>query len=258
MQTPALKRSLILYVDELGTKEKLKTMGTSELQEQLRNQRELDEFLVGNNITGLSPSRRFSDNVIVGVDLGPEPEVEIMNLTLSAAFYQSNLALRKCFIRGALLEGDLYIDSDCVTGYGLVAADEMEKTKAIYPRILLDEDLHLYLEREASSYYAPEESSAALWVARSGDGGLFVNYLTAISADDDLSAEEKWQLYKQHKDNIEAELRKNSGSDRVLEKFEWCARYHNWYCGRFQDPHLLISDDLLTMNKAEWVFQPIF
>lgn len=97
----------------------------------------------------------FSDNILLCMETS-EKQFEPMRLL---AFLKSVSDIQRgfvteygLFVRGGVIKGMLSLNSDYVFGQGLIDVVYLEET-AIYPRIVIDEALILYLAREHFNSY---------------------------------------------------------------------------------------------------------
>lgn len=191
---------------------------------------------------------RFTDNVVVGaplVDSDGEPESGMVYVMTAA--YQLALTVNGVFVRGALVLGDLWMNSDFVFGNGVTRAYDLESRSSVYPRVILGRELEDLSSWHSSTYYkVPGDSPQSQWLLRAADGWTFLNYLVASQ-----EAADEVSLLGEHREAVIAGLFDNMHKAGVIEKFQWAAEYHNWYCTREQPDRM---DLLIEPRPSESLF----
>lgn len=241
---PALKESVVLYVDELGTSASLASMTDADLRTVLKDHDEVGWFLHSNDMIELQRSARFSDNTVVGAPLTDADDGGAFHQVFSAATYQCNLALRGRFLRGALATGPLYIADGYVTGQGLLDAVKLEENEAVVPRVIIQRELWHGFISESLPYADPYESPENRYVLLDADGELFVNYLAVLTEENYEGAVEEGM--DRHREVIAEKLKTYAHNERVRRKYAWVAQYHNWMCSDsfYNLPDLAIDEGL--------------
>jgi hypothetical protein len=271
------------YVDILGYKDRiLKCQNdydalNQELQDFKKKILDHQSFLVS-VIESRGTVSFFSDSVYIHVPIASsdakaleDGRPEICGSIENLAMFQFNLALENVYIRGGAAVNFGYLDKTIAFGPGLLDAVECEKT-AEYPRICLTE-----LAVEIIKYYIenkwPGDEKINKFILCDNQEKYFINYLqTIIDFVEDMCDNlpddyKRWPLYRnvpeavdqmrKHKENIELNLRSATES-KVLNKFEWLAQYHNFFCRKhfremtdliipnYENEFLDISDNLKT------------
>ena len=177
-------------------------------------------------IPAQSAVKFFSDNLVLGVPCGGDPEDLARNtlgVVLSAQRYQLRMALHGLFARGGLTYGPLCLTDEIIFGAALIDAYRMESNVAIVPRIVLAEQLSrpiVQLSRDQQC-----QQSAADSICRDIDGLWFVNYLEAARTEQGL----QWEDIAMHKQRV-GEALSRTPAHNVLPKYGWVIRYHNMFC----------------------------
>jgi hypothetical protein len=144
------------------------------------------------------------------------------------ALFQLALAEHGFFVRGSIAVGEAYVDEAMVYGTAILDAYEAEET-ARWPRVVLSgsavEYLHKHLEYYASIDVAPQNRNVLI----DEDRLWFVNYLEGVWQN--LTEPPVLGWLKWHRDAVSAKLDAFRDNAAVLSKYEWTARYHNYYCG---------------------------
>ena len=126
------------------------------------------------------------------------------------------------FIRGAITEGPLFIDSNMIFGEPLIEAYTLESSIAITPRIILSTKIMTRLNRY-NKYYNENSMKSSLqkFILKDNDGQFFINYLLGITS---------LPILKKYNKIIKQNINKNKNNAHILEKYLWLARYHNNHC----------------------------
>jgi len=170
----------------------------------------------------------FSDSVVVSARADRAGYSHLK----SALWFLSTALLQGGFlVRGGIASGPLYHKSANVYGPAMIAAYDLERTRAKYPRIVLQEDL-------AASWVASERiydgktgaflGSFKVW-RKDRDGMWFFDYLQPITASthEPSSPDMVKNTLEPARSIIEKAIRNPSSDVRVLEKYLWAAAYFN-------------------------------
>jgi hypothetical protein len=132
------------------------------------------------------------------------------------------------FVRGGITIGPLVKSYNVLYGPGLVKAYELEQT-AQYPRIIVD-PAALNMIRNDPIYWVHDrktEMNAIHSLLKVEEGISFLDYVRAIASELDEPEHEYPEFLMNHKRLIELNLALHANSQRVRQKYEWLARYHN-------------------------------
>lgn len=125
-------------------------------------------------------------------------------------------------LRGGITIGELFIDNSIVWGTGLIKAYKMENEIAIYPRILVSQELlniyDSYKQKTINIYALIEKDFDGLW---------FADYMMAAPNLDNIP-----RLAEKLKEQINDY--KNKGI-REQQKFNWIISKFNSMCIKFKD-----------------------
>lgn len=158
------------------------------------------------------------------------------------------------FARGAIASGAFFADEDFIHGPALERAVDLEKHRAVHPRVVLDEaSIALATERLASGDAAEQGWRDQLLVDE--EGVVFVNYLQTV-IDDPVDSFDPHAMLVRHRTLVEANLHAFDGVERVEQKYRWLAAYHNHFV-RSQDAEL--GDDRLLVRCSRPIgeFMPL-
>jgi hypothetical protein len=184
-------------------------------------------------------SFNFSDLIVRctrtpdGVGVGELIEWELFYLGAK----QLTLASQGVLVRGGICLGDLIVTvgNDLVFGPALVRSYKLESQYAIYPRIIIDQDLIAMGEKSG------EIDQRRDYLQRGDDGAYYVDYMFGSCLDRymfrDPADPDPSMLIEAHRTLIETALQKDveSGGERVRQKYVWLALYHNSALKRLRD-----------------------
>jgi hypothetical protein len=147
---------------------------------------------------------------------------EILNL----AGKQCDLACEGILLRGALTVADLYSNDEYVFGPALVNSYQLESESAVFPRIVLDNQV---------MRMATDQPFGRIWfdyLRRGEDGLYFVDYLKGACSDRHSYPDENTpsvpDTLAMHKQVIERKLRElKTKGEKIYQKGVWLALYHN-------------------------------
>lgn len=183
----------------------------------------------GRNL-GLSrfKSLMFSDNILFFAPYNDEKDKNnlYMNLLYGLAAFLFQYRKEDFFFRGGITSGSMYYDEDLhlVFGSGLIKAYELESKKAIYPRIVIDENLNPvdFLVgfrkdyNENICFFDYLELAFHLFQLNLGNGDELQHKVNPCLENHQLS--------------IKNALIKYKDNEKVYEKYRWFAEYYNQFC----------------------------
>lgn len=216
----------------------------------------------------------FSDNYLFYSECNCE------GVFLATALMQAKLACSGIFIRGVILYDDLIITDDFVYGEGIIKTGEMEKTKVIYPRIIVDESFSEYIQSRSN-----ESEILDLYLTTDNNSVLYIDYLEmlqhtskdgvpviiefgdvreemSLSFTDELDAHRHYieEEIARNRNNLEEAMLKGNLDEAkihsgIKEKFLWVMKYHNKFCIKHgYHQHLIVGNmcgDCLEFSHAE-------
>ena len=180
--------------------------------------------------------RIFSDNIVIYAKKSSNPSI---NRTILLSFLKDIYIMQRnfmgqyrIFLRGGISEVPFFFDDKFVFGSGLISAYEIENKIAIYPRIIISSDLigHI-LEGEDD----PCSDLLKRILARDTDNEYFIGYLNSLGPYGYAST---GYVYF-HRQIIQHQLASLT-HQRVIDKYEWCRKYHNSICELYELTDLLI------------------
>lgn len=192
----------------------------------------------------------FTDNFVLGYPWFEEAgESEIGNIFDILSHLQFNFAVANFFIRGAIGFSPLYMDEFVVLGPAIVETYQLEKEKAIYPRIILSQKVNEVIKRHLTFYGDPSESPQNLDILLDSDGHYFLNYLHTVVEYNRGYENEIQNLLNSHKDVVISNLKINSKDLKVFNKYSWVAGYHNYFCNNFLTEFKSVNVSTLLIDQ---------
>ncbi len=207
--------------------------------------------------------KTFTDNVILAYPVWEDGEGQSGSVFMSFIEYQLEMTLNSYFLRGGIALGDYYGDTDFAYGPALIEAHNLECDKAVYPRIILSEEM-VSIVSEHINYYGPLTFSPQYsHLIKDSDDVIFLNYLYGLheAFKSGNQSDVEWNIYvgrlKQHKNIVEQKLLQFKNNDKLHEKYEWVAQYHNYYCEQYFEPIGIQSLGLDIKNISSRKFSRI-
>ncbi len=178
----------------------------------------------------------FTDNIVIGYPVDnvefTQGESELAIIFQVFSEFQMELFQAGFLLRGGIAFGLHYMDNDVVFGDALLSAVKLDKNGGP-PYLSLDSEAVKRVQGQLAFYGAPTSGTPQHYFLREdSDGKIFVNYLSLVEGafpDGDLL----FDLIAGHRSTIESGLRDYRSIPSVRAKYEWVARYHNYYCREF-------------------------
>ena len=199
-------------------------------------------------------SRFFSDAVVFFMQEKPK---DIAQLFFMTRYLQDRLWGKGICLRGAITLGSMhwddYADLNITIGPALIEAHKLESEIAIYPRIIVSEDLYSYINNKnikadpfGGGLNASHDPDALLkdYIKRDADGVYFLDLLNSeilrtndevleSSGDDKFSITWNFLSGSNHDymltkvDEIINENITSSKDEKIRQKYEWLKSYMN-------------------------------
>ena len=127
----------------------------------------------------------FSDTIVVSFLASTESAV--FRTLLEIRWLIFNLANRGVLCRGAIAHGKLIHDEKMVFGPALVSAYTMESKAALYPRVILDEEILRVASMYHASHHDTMDELKYIYelLEVDSDGMYFINYIGSLEEDFD-------------------------------------------------------------------------
>lgn len=247
-QAPSLRPSVFCFLDVLGYSEFSQGGAADDMTARLRDY----HAALSSGATILrDPERQawfaptdgvhdaavtaFTDNICLGFPIRyrEDGEVELGQVLSRIGRYQVEMAIRGYFVRGAVAFGDVYIDEMTVFGAPLIEAHEGECRRAVNPRIIMSPSAREAAIEHVGYYGNSPNAPLTSDLKCDGDGEWFVDYLESLmlAPDEGVFGE---QEIARHREAVLFKLDRYADNPRVLSKYAWIARYHNWFCRKYE------------------------
>lgn len=178
----------------------------------------------------------FSDNILFFAPY--EDDTDASNLYMNLLYGLSEFMLQyengDLFFRGAITKGELFYDEKAhfVFGSGLVRAYELESNNAIFPRIIIDENLN-----PSPIMVGTTQDEYGVWYF----DYLLLAYSLLCGKKPSENIDYFCQCLSYHQNNIMTALMKYRANMRIWKKYKWLAKYHNNFCRRMKFEDFLIK-----------------
>jgi hypothetical protein len=225
---------LITHIDILGFRELIKHEKPNFISRTIRKLIEAtapdNDFRKANQENYV----KFSDLVIHSVPILPEATKkmrdgivfqELWNMALA----QADLVGEGVLIRGAVTIGELERTYGVLIGPGLIAAYDLEREQAQFPRIVIDPEVLRALKTTASLMHHPRYEDEIKYISdvikRDDDGVVFIDYLGTMQTEGETA--DFLDFLSRHQQFIQKNITKFVNNKRVLSKYLWLKKYHN-------------------------------
>ena len=154
----------------------------------------------------------FSDNIIIAKKISDNINNDVLSLLGCVSNFLCSSVGDSVgwLVRGGVTIGDFFIDDMVVWGSALVRAYELEDKIAVYPRVILDDNVVDIITKIDADY-----------VRRDTDGQCFLNYMTIWSY--------AGEFVQAAFEEMKAEAMKKDGTypDKIRQKLWWHKNYIN-------------------------------
>lgn len=227
---PRYEDRIVLFLDFLGFSE---IVGETESDEgKLRSlvaaMDRIKEIATDNS--GVNKSQRlthFSDSVVVSYEVS-DPAAVFMLLN-AVAFCVINLVERGYLVRGAIVSGKLYHTKNHIVGPAMIEAYRLESKVAVYPRILISEDLVEIAKGATAEHHDPDDEAGYVndfMTADAEDGLFFFDYFGWQSVVGIVGGED--EMYPGYLLKISRLIETGllHPEEKVREKYLWMRRHY--------------------------------
>jgi hypothetical protein len=174
-----------------------------------------------------SSIKLFSDCISISAD---DSFSGLLLLVAQLASAQNRLIRKSILIRGAISSGLHYESRSMIFSAGLVSAYKMETSQAIYPRIIVEEELiERHFRTGNENTIEAKKKLASVWLARDSDRQYFIAYNPGIIFQGDAAVKAK-NRYAQQRDALKKLIHSQAKSPAALNKLAWAQRYHDYSC----------------------------
>jgi len=208
----------------------------------------------------------FSDLVLRSIPILTEANLKyrlgcFFHEAMDLGFIQVNLINRGILVRGALTIGLLCRQKGLLFGQGLIDAHNLEEKQAVYPRIIISEDLMTSVEelpvlRGEGNSFKEEMACLRKLVKRDSDGLWFLDYLAHArdEADDPYEYASLLSAHRELIENQRAEIATLPPGEKLtesrIEKLRWLIKLHNTHLGE--------NDAEIFQRETETPLAPLY
>lgn len=172
-----------------------------------------------------SEVKLFSDNIVIAHVINDDLEDAAFGALIGQLeLLQIDAAHNDFFLRGGISVGKIYMHGDIVFGLPLVDAYVAESKIAKWPRLILTSAARNFVASRVGPVRVRRHSPYYRDLLIDEDGQMFLNYLAEV----EKTGETSWA--SGHRDSIRRALGRHKTDDRIRPKYEWLARYHNFWC----------------------------
>jgi hypothetical protein len=177
----------------------------------------------------------FTDNFVFGHPWYDQyGESELGKIFHVLAHIQMTFSRSNIFVRGAISMSDLFMDENIVLGPALVESYKLESQQAIYPRIILSDEVVEIVQKHINYYRVHKDSPQNMTFLEDIDGKYFINYLYVYFFNNyEYSKKEIVSGLIEHKEVIVDNLNLFRDDFKLFDKYAWIAKYHNYFCSTF-------------------------
>jgi hypothetical protein len=243
MKRVIYRESIVAFMDLLGFKAliaSLKPRAVNQLRDLLKQAMAISEISADAELTGTEYyAKMFSDSVSMSI---PARRSDPFQFLLHIACFQANLGLHGIFVRGAVVLGDHFEDERILFGPALVQAVDLEKTIALWPRVVIHPVLVKLcnnketLEKRNNVQIDQTESL----LQQDSAGITYLNYISFFYFKNEAE-EVAVQFLRRHGQHIVKAAEANMNNFWVLHKYYWLATYYNGEVTRLGCPDLQID-----------------
>jgi hypothetical protein len=246
----------VAFVDVLGFREKL-----NEFEKDIKPKSGEDgEFLVSElvnefidtvkNVTDLLDSGNFqyylfSDNICITVDYIENPDLLISLLyAVNELFY--SFAQKGYFLRGGIDVGKFVDEKQIALGMPLASAYTMESKFAIYPRVLISENLYKVIkDNYEEARFIQFSGVAEDKLIHHNCEFHFLNPFYNV-----FTKEDKTKFFRDYKEKIEHNLLLNKKKEQIQIKYQWLAEQFNTFLNLYTKELIHAEQDIEPTQEA--------
>lgn len=154
-----------------------------------------------------------------------DEEDNLFNLFSELSFLQWMLASSDIFVNGAVTYGPHYESERIIFSKGLVLGYQLSY-KDPYPRILIDKSIIDIVNSKTGRY----KSDINKHIINSPDGIVFLDYIQGVR---EVGWSDEEEILEIHAKSIKNQIALHRDSPRILDKYSWLSKYHNYKFDQF-------------------------
>jgi len=240
----AYRNSLVAFIDFLGFKKLIETTKPDDIEEirkHLKAARKVSDIELPEYVFRADDcqGKMFSDSIAISIPVGSG---SLHALLLLICHIQGEMANRGIFLRGAVVVGKHFEDDKVSFGPALNNAIELEKTLALWPRIVIHPDVIKLIDNPIVwlDQGEPIKEDIEDYMCCDTDGITYINYLEIFCGEVNTWDDEKLFL-RNHRKHITKEVKTNKNDLRIVAKYHWLANYHNAVVKKRHHSHLRLN-----------------
>lgn len=160
----------------------------------------------------------FSDSLVLSATLNDRA---ITGLVTSLLFLSRGLAEFGKYARGAVSLGLLCHEQDLCFGPALIAAYDLEKNVAVYPRVVFSPEAYAAV----ANVNLPSVGPLAPYLREDVDGQRFLDFLNQAALD--LAGPFRADQMREIRSELDRQLSSSNAQPQVRKKLLWLAHYFN-------------------------------
>lgn len=166
----------------------------------------------------------FSDSIVLSSRIPEDP----VNTSLYQIAFTCSMLLRAgLFARGAIVDGYLYHKDNIILGQGMIDAYSQESTKALYPRVIVSENIIDRYHQEIQT--SPLKGKIQAWsntlIRKDSDGYNYLDTLQSIPSA--LFKDGFIPFLETTRTVIINRLNEYKENETIFGKYEWFRKYYN-------------------------------
>ena len=212
------EKCIVAFIDILGVSAKIKNSVEEAIQDIWVFCHRVMKTTYNTNVK----VKIFSDNILLCASLENGEHTQVLNEFFSIIndIETTMINGNHLFVRGAIVVGNIHFEENFVLGEALLKAYEIESKVAIFPRIIIDETVFEYVDKDFQ-YFKKDMDGLYFFDFLSVAGYVHTNHKTKRLG--------KFLNWPQFKANILENYQKNRNNYSVLQKMNWLKRYCNDY-----------------------------
>jgi hypothetical protein len=186
---------------------------------------------------------QFSDCLVFSAESNSHGREALEN---ALSILTSNLMQFRFLLRGGITRGQLFHDSGLVYGPALIKAYELENELALYPRVILSNELSLEWESRGIRRGTP-------WI-KDFDGYLFFNFLPPFMGSPFFTDQKLWQSrLTPIRELILSKASDPDCDEKVYAKYAWLAYYFDRVCDEYPEIELeKVRETAMNIRSGKW------
>ena len=234
------EKRICCFIDILGFKKHIDETITETGEDNIKNIKSIESVLkLSKKMTednGLAKSKiitYFSDSIVISYNYD-EPG-QLFYTLLDLLYVSFELANKGYLTRGGVSIGKLLHNSKYIFGPALVDAYEIESKKAIYPRIIVSDEVIKIGAKHTKVGHSEDDEKQYIMdlLNQDSDGLYYIDYITKSSSEFDDPEYDLYSYIQSLKNNFFSNY--DNEDTRVREKLDWLKTKLNEYIKRIKE-----------------------